>query len=96
MFIGSTLFCYKDIHNHIWKTPDGQTTSQIDHILIDGWHNYSFYVLSFRDAKIDSGHFLVTSKFHTRKSNCQREPGKKTKKYSTDKLKNAEVWLQCK
>jgi hypothetical protein len=53
-------------------------------------------VIFFRDANKDSGHFLGTSNFHTRKSNCQREPGKKTEKYSTDKLKNAEVWLQCK
>jgi hypothetical protein len=53
-------------------------------------------VISFGDANIDSGHFLLTSKFPTRKSNCQRELGKKTKKYSTDKLKNAEMSLQCK
>lgn len=53
-------------------------------------------VISFREANTDSGHFLVTSKLHARKFNCQREPGKKAKKYSTDKLKNAEISLQCK
>jgi len=60
------------------------------------WYNCSFiYVISFRDANTDSVHFLVTSKLHARKSNCQREPGKKTKKYSSDELKNAEMSLQC-
>jgi hypothetical protein len=53
-------------------------------------------VISFRDANTDSGHFLVTSKLHARKSNFQREPGKETKKYGRDKLPNAEMSLQCK
>lgn len=33
--VGGTSFLRKDIHKHTWKSPDGLTTIQIDHILIN-------------------------------------------------------------
>ncbi|XP_014473798.1 PREDICTED: craniofacial development protein 2-like [Dinoponera quadriceps] len=35
LIVSSTQFARKDIHKQTWRSPDGKTTIQIDHILID-------------------------------------------------------------
>ena len=36
LVIGGTILQYKLIHKLTWKSPDGNTESQIDHIFING------------------------------------------------------------
>jgi hypothetical protein len=33
--VKNTMFPYRNIHNYTWKSPDGNTHNQINHILID-------------------------------------------------------------
>jgi len=57
MVVASILFNHKDIHKMTWRSPDGQTFSQIDHLLIDARHVSNVMdVRTFRGANIDSDH----------------------------------------
>jgi hypothetical protein len=36
--VGRAMFEHKDIQKRMWKSPDGNVSNQIDHILIDARH----------------------------------------------------------
>ena len=57
----NTAVCnHKDIHKMTWRSPDGQTHTQIDHLLIDARHASNLKdVWTFRGANIDSDHYLL-------------------------------------
>jgi endonuclease/exonuclease/phosphatase family metal-dependent hydrolase len=49
MVIGSITFSHKNIHLSTWRSPDGKTTNQIDHILLDARGNKYRYRPLFSD-----------------------------------------------
>ena len=92
MVVASTLFNHKDIHKMTWRSPDGQTFNQIDHLLIDARHVSNIRdVRTFRGANIDSDHYLLISKIRSRISNARKTYGSYARKFNSEKLKSSET-----
>ena len=71
--VASTLFNHRDIHKMTWRSPDGQTFHQINHLLIDVRHVSNVrYVRTFRGANIVSDHYLLISKIRSQISNTRK------------------------
>ncbi len=58
--IGGTLFQHRDIHKGTWRSPNGRTVTQIDHICISTkWSHSLLNVKTCRGADVGSDHYLV-------------------------------------
>ena len=67
LVIKRTMFRHRNVHKYTWKSPDGQTQNQIDHILIDRrWHSSILDVRSFRGADCVTNHNVVVSEVRER------------------------------
>lgn len=67
MIIPSTWFPHKRIHKGMWRSPDGHTMNQIDHVLVD--KRYATHVTDVRTKRgpnIDSDHFMVLTKIRAK------------------------------
>jgi hypothetical protein len=88
MVVTSTCFPHKEIHKQTWRSPDGKTNNQIDHILIDKRNASSILdIKSCRGASSDSDHFLVRGKYKCKIAYNKHEPNRKTKKLHIDALR---------
>jgi len=67
MIIGSTDFLHEKLRKFTWKSPDGNTTNHIDHVLVDAQHSSSVKdVQSRRGTNNDSDHFLTIARVRNR------------------------------
>jgi hypothetical protein len=69
--IGGTIFPQKNIHQLTWKSPDGRTTNQIDHIIVNNkWKRSLHNVRAYKGADVNSDHYLLkaTIRLNRRKS----------------------------
>ena len=64
LVIGGSIFPHRDVHKGTWRSPDGTTVNQIDHIAITRKHRSALLdVRSFRGADIGlTDHYLVKAK----------------------------------
>ncbi|XP_035787837.1 uncharacterized protein LOC118464508 [Anopheles albimanus] len=93
LVIGSTKFARRDIHKATWVSPNGATSNQIDHVLINRRRQSSLLnVRTYRGAKVGSDHYLVGLEIRGRIA-CTRETGKNNTqtRYNTASLKDNNV-----
>jgi hypothetical protein len=75
-----------------WRSPDGQTFNQIDHLLIHARHVSNVMdVRTFRGANIDSDHYPLISKIRSQISNARKMYGSYARKFNSEKLKSPET-----
>ena len=90
--IMSTSFPHKDIHKRTWRAPDGRTTNQIDHVLVNRRRRSSILdVRVCRHANCDSDHYLIKVKVRQKISGSNKDKGKKRLKWDVERLKDERV-----
>lgn len=93
MIISSIYFPHKRIHKGTWKSLDGRTVNQINHMLVD--KRYASHIIDVktkRGANVDSDHFLVTAKVKTKIAHRGKKPEEpKTKIWNNERLKEKET-----
>jgi hypothetical protein len=90
--VKSTISLHRNILKLTWKSPDGETHNQIEHVLTDRrWHSSLFDAWSFRAADCDSDHYLVVGKVTERLAvNRKRRNRFHMERLSLKKLNNIE------
>jgi hypothetical protein len=86
------MFPHCTIHEYTWTSPDGNTCSQIDHILIDRRrHSSVLDVQSFRAGDCNTDHYLVVVKVRERLAvNKQRTRKFHMESFNLSKLNKVE------
>ena len=76
--IGGTLFEHKDIHKGTWRSPNGRTVNQIDHICTSKRFEGSLMdVKVCRGADIGSDHYLVRGRLRIKLMSIKKDQERK-------------------
>lgn len=90
--VRSTQFQRKDIHKVTWRSNDGSTRNQIDHVMIENKYRSSIYdVRSCRGTLHESDHFLMIIKMRGSYTRYNNKMSTARAKYNVDKLKSEET-----
>ena len=88
LVIGGTLFKHRNVHKTTWRSPDNNTVSQIDHVIVNQKWRRSFQdVRARRGADVGSDHVLVLATLSLKLRKTQRRE-ERQRRFDTGKLKN--------
>jgi hypothetical protein len=77
MVIGGILHPHEKIHKGTSKSPNQLTVNQVDHVVLEARHRSSLLeVRIYREANVDSDHYLLSSKILSRIANSKKDHGK--------------------
>ena len=84
--IVSTMFPHKNIHKHIWTSPNGLYQNQIDHVAVSfNFKRYVQDVRAYRGADVASDHNLMAAKTMLKLNETGRR-GNIVRRYEISKL----------
>ncbi|PSN45867.1 hypothetical protein C0J52_19674 [Blattella germanica] len=95
MIVMSTQFQHKKIHKGTWMSPDNNTITQIDHVIIKNSKKEIIEdVKTMRGPNVDSDHYLVKFVINQKLPRIYYKKHDKTKKWNNSNLKNLHTLKQ--
>ena len=89
MVVFSTYFPHKEIRKKTWRSSDGKTNNQINHLLIDKRNaSCMLDVKSHRGASGDSDHYLVRGKCRCKIAYNKYKPNRTTRRFHINALQD--------